>query len=276
MQPLENNRSEGRTALITGGSKGIGLELAKQFARNGHDLVLVARTREILESVSESMRREYGCAVTTIRMDLSADGAAEALFHLVQERGLRIDVLVNNAGIAGYGAFSACDPQHLAAMLRLNIVSLSLLSRLFLPGMIERGSGRILNVASLLAFFAGAPDWAAYAASKHYVLALTRGLRNELHGTGVSVTALCPGPAATDFAEHSGAGATRVYRWLPKVSLSSVARAGYRGVMTGQEHVVPGLLNRTNAFLGELPPRAIARTVLSFLLKPAAAGQPEK
>ncbi len=273
-----NNKPERPTALVTGGSRGIGLEVAKEFARNGHDLVLVARGKESLESVSNRLREEYGCTVTAIPLDMIAEGAPADLFRQVQEQGVRVDVLVNNAGIADYGHFSDCDPGHLAAMLQLNIVSLSLLTRLFLPDMIERGSGRILNVASVVAFFAGASNWAAYVASKQYVLALTRGLRGELRGTGVSVTALCPGPAETRFADLSGVSHTRAYRWLPKVHLSVVARAAYRGTMAGRSYVIPGLLNKVNAVLGELPPRGIAQAVLSFLLstRPASGQQREK
>ena len=263
-----NNKPERSTALITGGSRGIGLELAKAFAQNGHDLVLVARGKEPLESASNRLTEEYGCTVTVIPLDLTAEGAPADLFRQVQEQGVRIDVLVNNAGIADYGPFSDSDPGHLAAMLQLNVVGLSLLTRLFLPDMIERGSGRILNVASVVAFFAGASNWAAYVASKQYVLALTRGLRGELRGTGVSVTALCPGPAETGFADLSGVGRTRAYRWLPKVHPSAVARKAYRGTMAGRCYVIPGLLNKVNAVLGELPPRGIAQAVLSFLLSP--------
>ena len=278
MRRHTNNKPEHPTALITGGSRGIGLELAKVFAQNGHDLVLVARGKEPLESASNRLTEEYGCTVTAIPLDLTAEGASADLFRQVQEQGGRIDVLVNNAGIADYGPFSDCDSGHLAAMLQLNIVGLSLLTRLFLPDMIERGNGRILNVASVVAFFAGASNWAAYVASKQYVLALTRGLRGELRGTGVSVTALCPGPAETGFADLSGVGRTRAYRWLPKVHPSVVARAAYRGTMAGRCYVIPGLLNKVNALLGELPPRGIAQAVLSFLLstRPASGQQGEK
>jgi len=272
-----DNKPERPTALVTGGSRGIGLELAKEFARNGHDLVLVARGKESLESVSNRLTEEYGCRVTAIPLDLTAEGAPADLFRQVQEQGVRIDVLVNNAGIADYGSFSDRDSGNLAAMLQLNIVGLSLLTRLFLPDMIERGSGRILNVASVVAFFAGAPNWAAYVASKQYVLALTRGLRGELRGTGVSVTALCPGPAETGFADLSGVGRTRAYRWLPKVHPSAVARKAYRGTMAGRCYVIPGLLNKVNAVLGELPPRGIAQAVLSLLLSTRpASGQQRK
>ncbi len=270
MQRVKNNNLARPVALITGGSKGIGLELAKQFAHNGHDLVLVASGKKALKNAAEQLSADYGCMVTPVCLDLAAEGAPDNLFRQVQEQRLQINVLVNNAGIADFGPFSATDPQCLSAMLQLNVVALSLLTRLFLPGMIERGEGRILNVASVVAFFAGATNWAAYVASKQYTLALSRGLRGELHGAGVSVTALCPGPTTTAFVDRSGVGGTRSYRWLPKVNPSSVARAGYRGTMAGRFLVIPGLLNKINAFLGELPPRIIAQTALSFLLGPVS------
>ena len=274
-QEAGNQHSERPVVLITGGSRGIGLELAKQFARNGHDLVLVARGKAHLESASDSLAEEYGCTVTAIPMDLAADGAPIELYRQVSKQGIRVEVLVNNAGIADYGSFIDCDPQRLADVLQLNVLALTLLTRLFLPGMIERRRGRILNVASVLAFFAGAPNWAAYVASKQYVLGLTRSLRGELRGSGVSATALCPGPVATGFVDRSGVGHTRAYRWLPKVRPSNVARAGYRGTMAGRSCVVPGLLNKINAFLGELPPRGIAKGVLTFLLSPRPAVGPK-
>jgi len=265
MQDLKVKQMYQKTALITGGSRGIGFELAKQFALNGYDLVLAAREKSDLNSVVTKLTCDYHCRVIGIEIDLSDDHAPVELFRQVKEQGFQVDVLVNNAGSGQFGSLSDCDSQSLSDMLHLNIVSLSMLTRLFLPDMIERGSGQILNVASLLAFFAGAPDWSAYQASKQYVLALSRGLRSELHGTGVSVTILCPGPVATAFAVDSGVESTRAYRWLPKVSPSAVARAGYRGTMAGRRYVVPGLINKVNAFLGELPPRAIAQAVLSFL-----------
>ncbi len=258
--------SRRQTALITGGSRGIGLELAKQFAQHGHDLILVAREGTALETAARRLEAAYGGVVRTISSDLAAEGAPADLFRQTRELGLQVDVLVNNAGTADFGPYADADPAQLSQMLRLNVVSLSMLTRLYLPGMVERGGGRILNVASVVAFFAGAANWSAYVASKQYVLALTRGLRSELRGTGVSVTALCPGPAATTFADESGVGETRAYRWLPKVHPSTVARAAYRGTMKGRAQVVPGLINKVNGVLGELPPRAVAQGVLSFLL----------
>jgi short-subunit dehydrogenase len=267
MNDSKGNGKRRPVALVTGGSKGIGFELAKQLARHGHDLVLVARDEAVLDRAARELTDHYQCLVTPVSLDLLAADAPATLFRRLEEAGIDIDVLVNNAGLGDYGPFAESDPQRLSAMLGLNVVTLSLLTRLFLPGMIARGRGRVLNVASLVAFFAGGPNLSGYLASKHYVLALTRGLKDELAGTGVSVTALCPGPAATDFVDSAGLGGTRVYRWLPKVSTAAVARAGYRALTAGRTIVTPGLVNKILAFLGELPPRGIAQAVFAFFAR---------
>ncbi len=259
------------TAMITGGSKGIGFELAKQFARHEHDLVLVARNETALERAADQLKQDHGCKVTTIALDLSANAAPAELLRQLEAKGIRVNVLVNNAGVGDYGPFVDSDLERQLNMLRLNILSLTALTRLFLPGMLERGHGRILNVASVVAYFSGGPNWASYVASKHYVLAFTRGLAKELRGTGVKATALCPGPSATDFVAQTGVGGARVYRWIPKVSPAGVARAAYRAVMVGRTVVVPGLINKLFAFLGELPPRVVAETVFGFLSRDSEA-----
>lgn len=271
MSTTEMNNAARPTALITGGSKGIGIELAKEFARHEHDLVLVARNQAGLQHAADELRNDYDCRVTSFALDLAVDDAPAELFRRMQAKAIRVDVLVNNAGTGDYGPFADSDLDRQITMLRINILGLTALTRLFLPGMIECGHGRILNVASVVAYFAGGPNWASYVASKHYVLAFTRGLSKELSGTGVTATSLCPGPTATDFVSHAGVGSARVYRWVPKISPSGVARAGYRAAVAGRTTVVPGLINKILAFLGELPPRAIALIVFAFLSKGAAA-----
>lgn len=262
-------------ALITGGSKGIGLELARQFARNRHDLVLVARNEADLERAAQDLMAETGCRVTHFALDLSRPDAQQELAQRLESRAIQIDVLVNNAGSGDYGPFVESDPQRQLLMLQLNVLALTALTRQLLPAMVARGRGRILNVASLAAFFTGGPNWTAYVASKRYVLAFTRGVAKELSGTGVTMTALCPGPVATDFAADAGIEGSRLYRWLPKPSAAQVARAGYGATMRGRTQVVPGVLNRLVAWLGELPPRGIAQSVFSFLVgRPSASPGP--
>jgi short-subunit dehydrogenase len=261
-----------QTALITGGSRGIGLDLAKQFALHGFDILLVARNDRDLAEAEKQLRMEAACQVTTIKLDLTKMGAPAELYREVSAKGMQIDILVNNAGMGDVGLFAESNPDRQLELLRLNILALTAITRLFLPDMLTRGRGRIMNVASLVAYFAGGANWASYVASKHYVLALTRGLARELSGSGVTVTALCPGATETDFVAQAGAGDMPIYRWLPKVSAEKVAAAGYRAVMAGKTTVVPGLLNKIFALLGELPPRAIAQSVFGLLSHSPAHG----
>ena len=273
METTEKDKPKRPTALITGGSRGIGLALAKQFAQHGHDLVLVARNAADLERAVSELQHEHPCTVVPISLDLTADDAPSCLALELKRRDIQIDVLVNNAGVGDYGPLAQNAADRLSAMLKLNVVTLSALTRQFLPDMIARGRGRILNLASVVAYFAGGPGWSGYVASKHYVLAFTRGLSRELSGSGVSVTALCPGPAETDFIARSAVGGTRAYRWLPKTSVAATARAGYRAAMAGRTIVIPGLTNKLFAVLGELPPRGIAQAVFAYLLRRGAAAK---
>ncbi len=252
-------------ALVTGGSKGIGLALAGEFARHGHDVILVARDEAALERAASDLRRTTQAAVYIYAGDLSREETPQQLLRWVGDAGLQIDVLVNNAGIGDHGNLVTTDPVRLRTMLRLNIEGMTELTRLFLEPMLRRGRGRILNVASVTAYFAGGPHWASYVASKAYVLSFTRGLQAELEGTGVMVTALSPGTTATDFVGDSGVGRIRAYRWLPQLSVEDVAEAGYRAIARGKKEVVPGLANKVLAFLGELHPRGVAQRVFGFL-----------
>lgn len=262
-------RTQRPIALITGGSKGIGLALAGEFARHGHDLILVARDEAALERVASDLRETTQSAVHTYAGDLSREKSPGQLFRWVTDADLQVDVLVNNAGIGDHGDLVTTDPVRLRTMLRLNIEGMTELTRLFLDPMLQRGSGRILNVASVTAYFAGGPHWASYVASKAYVLSFTRGLRAELEGTGVTVTALSPGTTATDFVGDSGVGRIRAYRWLPQLSVEDVAKAGYRAIARGKKEIVPGLANKMLAFLGELHPRGVAQGVFGFLSRSA-------
>ncbi|WP_456449254.1 SDR family NAD(P)-dependent oxidoreductase [Thiolapillus sp.] len=260
MKPIEKAR-----VLVTGGSKGIGQAIAEKFAEHGHDLVLVARSEDRLEDTARRIRERTGVDVLTIPMDLTGDGAAEKLFSHVEQADLHIDILVNNAGVGMTGAFAQGDQQRMTQMLRLNMLVLSELTRRFLPPMLARGKGRILNVGSVVAYFSGAPNWSAYVASKHYVLAFTRGLSRELRNTGVAATVVSPGTTATDFVETADAASMRAYQASGGVSVEAVARTAYRACQKGRTAVVPGLFNKVLAFLGELPPRAIAFEVFAFL-----------
>jgi short-subunit dehydrogenase len=256
------------TALVTGASSGIGLELAKLLAAGGHDLVLVARSAERLEQAAREVRDRHGVSALIRPRDLSEPGAASGLWRELTDEGVTVDALVNNAGVGLHGAFSEQDGDAINRLITLNVSALTTLTRCVLPGMIARRVGRILNVASLAAYQPGGPQEAVYYASKSFVLSFSKGLARELRGSGVNVTILCPGPTRTSFEETAGAAETALYRWMPSMSPAAVARAGYRGMMRGSAVVIPGVLTKLLAFAGELPPRWIALEVNRLLLRP--------
>ena len=260
MQPLDK-----ATVMVTGASKGIGLAIAKEFAAHGHDLVLVARGEETLRRVAESIKAEFGVDVTTLSIDLSESGSPQQLYDRLQQLGMPIDILVNNAGVGMSGVFREGDYSKLSRMLQLNMLALSQLTHLFLPQMLIRKRGRILNIGSLVAYFKGGPNWAAYVASKHYVRALSNGLSKELKGSGVAVTLISPGATATDFVKSADTGDMLAYQVPIGPSAEQIARLAYHACQAGKRSVIPGIFNKILAFLGELHPRIIAFEVFCFL-----------
>jgi len=253
-------------ALVTGASTGIGLEFARQLAADGYSLVIVARERERLAAVARELRSQYGVAVKDYATDLSEPGAAEALWADLSSAG-SVDILINNAGIGLYGEFQDQSVAALRSMQMINVLALTTLTRLALPGMLARRRGRILNVASVVGYQPGGPRMAVYYATKSYVLSFSKGLALELEGTGVTVTALSPGVTKSSFEQRSGASETLLYSLLPQATAKAVASAGYRGMMRGRRVVIPGLLTKTFAVAGELPPRMIALAVNRWLLR---------
>jgi short-subunit dehydrogenase len=258
-----------KTALVTGASGGIGFELARLLAADGHDLVLVSRSAEDLEKARRKLVEEHGTSVRLFVRDLSRPGEAFALWREVEAAGLVIDVLINNAGVGLYGPLAEEDPDALAAMVELNVVALTTLTRLALPGMLERRSGRILNVGSVTGYQPGGPRMAAYYASKSYVVSFSKGVSRELQGSGITVTVLCPPTTKTAFEARSGASRSVLYSRLPVATPEAVALAGYRGMKRGARVVLPGLSTKLLAIAGELPPRRIALEVNRLLLKEA-------
>ena len=240
-----------KLALITGASGGIGLELARLFARDGYDLVLVARSADTLEAVATELRGKGNIVVTTCAQDLSAPGAARVVFGRIPA----CDVLVNNAGFASNGGFAEIDEARMLDEIALDVTALTQLTRLYLPGMIERKNGRILNVASTAAFLPG-PNMAVYYASKAYVLSLSEALAEEMRGTGVTVTCLCPGATDTGFARRAEMQSTPLMR-APRASAVDVARAGYNGMLAGKPVVVPGITNKILGATAHLTPRRL-------------------
>jgi short-subunit dehydrogenase len=244
-----------KTALITGASSGIGLELSKLFAKDGYNLVLVARSAQKLESLASELKQAHGVDVTVLPADLSKVGAARQVFQAVQSRNIRIDVLVNNAGYGIHEPLCETCLDDTLRMIQLNVGALTELTGLFLTGMKTRKSGRILNVGST-GSFAPAPYMAAYAATKAYVLSFTEGLAEELHGSGVTATALCPGVTPTGFQERAQVGNMPLTRY-GVVSAEKVAAAGYKALMRGRRVVVPGLANRLLVFSTRITPHSL-------------------
>lgn len=251
------------TVLITGASSGIGLELARICAAHGHPLILVARGREQLLYLAGQLREQHAVTVHVLPMDLGAPEAAAALAAQLQEQAWRVEMLINNAGFGTYGLFARSDLAEETRMMQLNMVALTQLTRLLLPPMLERGRGRILNVASTAAFQPG-PLMAVYYASKAYVLSFSEALSNELQGTGVTVTALCPGPTTSAFQERAGIQHTRLVR-RRIMDAATVARVGYAGMMRGQRVVIPGLRNYLLALGSRLMPHRIVLPIVRWL-----------
>ncbi len=255
-----------KTAVITGASSGIGLEFARLFAADGYDLIVSARRAERLQQLADELGRSHGATVHIIQMDLARPYAGEALWQAIRDVTPDIEVLVNNAGVSDAGELASEEPEVIERMIHLNISTLTSLTRHALPGMIERKRGKILNVSSAVGFQPGGPGMAVYYATKSYVLSFSRGIRRELRGTGVSVTALCPGATRTGFEETAKLQRTRMFHWMMPMEASAVARAGYQGMHRGSGVVVPGMLNKLVAVSPGLGPAVIALEINRFLL----------
>jgi short-subunit dehydrogenase len=245
--------AERQTALITGASSGIGAELARLFARDGYDLVLVAR--------GEAKLRELGVPATILAVDLADPAASQRVVDELRKRSIDVDVLVNNAGVGVAGPFLETDLQKELAMIQLNIVALTQLTKLLLPPMAARRRGRILNVASTAAFQPG-PLMAVYYATKAYVLSFSEAIAEELRDSGVTVTALCPGPTETGFAAAANVGATRLFSMATPASSQAVAAAGYEAMKRGRRVVIPGIRNKLLAQSIRISPRRMVTTIV--------------
>ena len=246
--------SSGLTALITGGSVGIGLELAKQFAAHGHDLVLSARHQDALEAAAGLIEGKYGVKVTVITADLADPDSPQRLFDAVNAEKIDIHFLVNNAGFGLGGEFSETDGARELDMIQVNISALTNLTKLFLPAMIKRKTGKILNVASTAAFQPG-PLMAVYYATKAYVLSFSEALDEELRNTGVGVTCLCPGATATNFAETAKVGNSNLLAKVGVAKADEVAKFGYEAMVKGDRVAIPGLRNKIMVQAERFAPR---------------------
>ncbi len=254
------------TALITGASSGIGYELARVFAANGHDLIVTARREDRLEQLAASLPK--GTQVHVAPVDLAKSKGPAKLMAEMKDAGREVDVLVNNAGVAASGPFQELGMKQMRDLLQLNVRALTELTQGLLPGMIERGRGRILNVASVASFH-GVPGMSLYSASKAFVLAFTEGLSEDLRGTGVTVTALCPGPTRTEMVEELKA----IELAGPFVaSAREVAQDGYRACMAGEVIRVPGLMNQAMVSWMQYQPRWMVRMVTGALARAGVSG----
>lgn len=249
-----------QTALITGASSGIGYELSKLFARNGYDLVLIARGEEKLRSVADELAIQYKVKTVAIAKDLSLAPAATEIYDRIMSEGIAVDVLVNNAGFATFGPFAEADVQAEMNIVQVNITALTQLTRLFLPGMLQRRKGKILNVASTAGFQPG-PLMAVYYATKAYVISFSEAIANELRDTEVTVTALCPGPTRTGFQKRANMEDSKLSQGVI-MDAATVAKAGYAGLMKGKTIVVPGFKNKFLAFTIRISPRSMVTNVV--------------
>ncbi|MFL6256266.1 MAG: SDR family NAD(P)-dependent oxidoreductase [Pyrinomonadaceae bacterium] len=248
------------TALVTGASGGIGEELARLFAADGHDLVLVARSRDKLARLAAELKEKHAVAARVLAADLARAETPREIFEELSANGVTIDALVNNAGFGTYGLFAETDLKSELELLQVNVVALTHLSKLFLPGMITRRRGYLMNVASTAAFQPG-PLMAVYYASKAYVLSLSEALANECEGTNVVVSALCPGPTETGFVAAARMEQSKLFE-RAVMDARTVALDGYRGLLAGKTIVIPGLRNNLLARSIGLFPRNLVTKVV--------------
>jgi uncharacterized protein len=249
-------------ALITGASEGIGRELAILFAEHGFNLALVARNERRLNQLAEQLRVTHKVDVTVLVQDLAQSGAAAEIFRRLS--GTPISALVNNAGFGSYGAFAQGDLRMQSDMIQVNVMGLLQLTHLFVQPMLARHAGRIMNVASTAAFQPG-PMMDVYYASKAFVYSFSYALADELAGTGVSVTALCPGMTSTEFQERAHVHMGGLW---PMTSAKAVAQAGYKGLMAGKRVVIPGVMNQISSFFAKRAPARLTNAVVRRIHRP--------
>jgi short-subunit dehydrogenase len=251
------------TVLVTGASTGIGREFARIFAADGVDLVLVARREQRMRELADELTAKYGSRVLVIPKDLSVPSSCQEIEEELRKAGVSVDVLVNNAGFGDLGAFAGIPLERQMNMVQVNVTALTDLTRRLLPAMIKRKKGGVLNVASSAAFQPG-PWMSVYYATKAYVLHFSEGLAEELAGTGVTVTCLCPGPTVTEFGAEAHMEGTLLFK-LGAMPAAKVARAGHNAFRRGRVVVVPGLRNKLLAESVRIGPRFVVRKILKFL-----------
>ncbi|MCW0183100.1 MAG: SDR family oxidoreductase [Zavarzinia sp.] len=254
-------------ALITGASSGIGADLAREYAADGHDLILVARGEAALAALAAEVAKAHGVTATVITADLLDPAAPRALLADIEGRGFVVDVLVNNAGFGDGSPFAGASRDKTLGMVQVNVTALTDLMHGVLPGMVARGKGIILNVASTAAFQPG-PSMAVYCATKAYVLSLSEAVAEELKGTGVTVTALCPGPTRTNFMEVADVAGNALFSkgLVPVMTSAEVAHIGHKAAKRGQVVAIAGLINQIGALAPRFTPRFVTRKLTGRLL----------
>ena len=255
-----------KTVLITGATTGIGYELAKLFAKDKFDLVIIARNETKLRQTAAELQKDYKVNVKIISKDLSDQKSAVEIYEELIKENIRVDVLINNAGFGDHGAFAESDLKNDLDMLNLNIASLVALNRLFLNEMLQYNSGRIMNVASTAAFQPG-PYMAVYYATKAFVLSFSEAVSEELSGTNVTVSCLCPGPTETEFQYRAGIKETKMMnrKSFTVMTAEEVALTGYKKMMQGKRIIIPGFTNKAGAFFVKLFPRKIISKITRSL-----------
>ena len=261
-------RGEGQTALVTGASTGIGVDLAECFAKDGYDLILVARSAAALTAVADGLAAKYAVRATAIPGDLAARGSGEKLAGEIEARGLNVDVVVNNAGYGVAHAFAGSEREGQLGMIDVNVRALMELTHIYWPRMLAQKRGGILNVASTAAFQPG-PLMAVYYASKAFVLSFSEALWKEAEGTGVLVSCLCPGPTASKFRERAGTGRTNLARASAVMGSAIVAEMGYRAWQENRRVIVTGMRNAVAASLIRFLPRTTVLRIVHRLQSPA-------
>ena len=252
-------------AVVTGASSGLGLDFAQEAARDGHDLVLVARSAEPMRALAERLQKDYGTTAHVIAQDLALPRAGTAVAEAIAKLGLEVEVLINNAGFGFNGTFVELDPDELTRMMQLNVVTLTDLVRALLPGMLARKSGRVMLLASTAAFQPG-PNMAVYCATKSYVLSFGEALAHETRGTGVTVTTVCPGTTTTNFQKTASIATSSNLLRAGAMPAADVARQGYRAMKAGKPVIVTGVANAISAFGGRYLPHAVVVPMAARLL----------
>jgi short-subunit dehydrogenase len=264
MEKMRTDGIRGRWSLVTGASSGLGVDFARELAKRGAHLILVARREERLESVADELNRRHGVEVQVMPIDLGAQGALDSLYERVTDRGIEVDLLVNNAGFGLYGHFLETSWERELTMMQVDIVALVHLTKLVTPGMVERGYGRILQVASTAAY-QPVPQYAVYGAAKAFVLSFGEALAYELKGTGVTCTVVSPGVTETEFHKVAGHSYTAYMRRV-RMTSGEVARLGIEAMLRGRSSVVTGFPNALGVWCERFLPRRLVTSLAGLFM----------